>query len=242
MKYWHEVIAKYNNPQETYDKRKEGKYLQSIVIILLMYLSRGKDYPYNIAKTFRSIDGLNLQGIKLLSHASKLSSLLLKMKKDGLLIQVPDTIHLKERTYYELNPIIISSPVFLLSDRDHMNKEKSFEIPIDMIKIFLSWLTESNKKEEIESWSQIKRFDFLTFIMFLQRKAKEWEELKEKTGTSINASRNQKSREKMSELLKEYMIELENVSGPTKDYRKDLNEIINSTKMPILFLKDTREP
>lgn len=235
MRYWHEIIENYDNPSEEDKKRKDPKHLQSVVIILLMYLSMGKNYPYDIAKTFRSIVGLNISGIDLLSQANKLSSLLKRMKQAGLLIEVPDTTYIKKRTYYELNPALISSPI-----QDIENDEKSFRIPIDLIKIFLNWLARSNKNEEILSWTRIERFDFLTFIMFIKRKAIEWEDSWETTEPSIDAPKYQKFEKKMSKYLEEYMTELENVSGPTRLYRAVLKYAGSDT--PAKFLRDTREP
>lgn len=57
MDYWINIVESYDDPKaKDPRKRDDGTYSQFSVVILLIYLFFGSDYPYNIAKYFENLN------------------------------------------------------------------------------------------------------------------------------------------------------------------------------------------
>lgn len=53
MESWYDLVNSFDNPNG--DSIPAAKYPQQAVVLVLMYLSMGKDYPYNMAKNFEVV-------------------------------------------------------------------------------------------------------------------------------------------------------------------------------------------
>ena len=95
---WHEIIEKYPG---------NG----SSAVLILMFLTFGQDYPYNIARTLKPHENiLKKRGLGRLSHGNLVSATMNQMEKDGLII-AETANSLTIRKYYSLNPEVIRTPV-----------------------------------------------------------------------------------------------------------------------------------
>jgi hypothetical protein len=108
MNNWYEVLKSFDETAK--GKAKAGKYHQGPAVLALMYLSLGKDYPYNMARVFQSSLSIEKSGFSVLFHNGKIASLLKEMEEKHLLIRVPDPrLEGRPRNYYKINPMIIHS-------------------------------------------------------------------------------------------------------------------------------------
>lgn len=145
MEYWYDIVAGYDDPKSKNPtlKKNDSTYSQFSVVIILIYLIFGDDYPYNIEKYFKdkfySNDDQNTK-MPYCSNlrTSKVSTLLKKMEEDGLVTVREEKGKTRPRKVYSLNPRIIQSPIrdatYILPDRS------IFEIPPEMIKQILPWV------------------------------------------------------------------------------------------------------
>jgi hypothetical protein len=176
MQTWQEVVRAYDHEKKMELLRtRKVTCSQFAVVSILMYLIMGEDWPYNMAKNFEVLsDGplSRLSGIGILTHPSNLGYLLEKMETDGLVIGRWNEIEVRRHHYYRLNPSILKSPscsVYQKSDGS------IFEIPLELIDKFLISLSydDGNRKKMIKSWEYITKFEFLSFMIFVEDLTKE---------------------------------------------------------------------
>lgn len=182
MNYWYDIVKSYDNPKSKDPKKKDdGTYSQFSVVILLIYLSFGPDYPYNVAKFFQKISNpaIKKKRSSVLRHESKIGTLLNRMEADGLVT----SIRTVRRKFYKLNPQIIQFPA---AGENYVKIDGSaFEIPLEKIDGLLAW-----QKENIEQFDARNLFfktvlfsnvvDYFTFMIFLEKEAKFQEKVCEK--------------------------------------------------------------
>jgi len=107
---WSEIVERYDHADDGMKKHKQAKSQRSIVVLILLYLAMGKDYPSSIADAFykykkkdskreqvelkeSSFELVNLPGFGILTSPSKLSALLLQMNKDRLILEDDEKIY-----------------------------------------------------------------------------------------------------------------------------------------------------
>ena len=86
MDYWYEIVKRYDDHNSIDpNRRNDGIYSQSSVVILLIYLAFGEDHPYHI-QNFQKIYFDQDDKIPYSSNlrTSKVGTLLNKMKEDEL--------------------------------------------------------------------------------------------------------------------------------------------------------------
>lgn len=201
MDYWHEIVKSYDDPESKDPKKKDdGTYSQSSVVILLIYLTFGKDHPYHIAKYFeKSFFGLKRgKEIPYSSNlrTSKVGTLLNKMKEDGLVTVTENKTRVNPMKTYSINPQILQSPI---RGGTYFKEDGSiFEIPPETIEGFLGWMA-LKQLETIDKWQQKqldeqlrqKRHertdrifralfrsewvDYFDFLSFIEAEARKWD-------------------------------------------------------------------
>ncbi|MCJ7445361.1 MAG: PadR family transcriptional regulator [Methanotrichaceae archaeon] len=216
MDYWYEIVKSYQNLViESGSGSDQYVYSESSAIIILMYSAFGEVYAYGISVDFKGAEEVKkLARSSALIYPSKTSKLLHKMKKDGLLIfDREEKVEGRIRKYYRINPRIIQSPIrngtYFKSDGS------AFEIPLDLIEKFLAWLENSNKedagsKEFVEALSASHQYDYITFLEFLNDRAKEWEK-------ATDADLKTTPEPKLSQLIEEYKAIIFDRSRPPSD-------------------------
>jgi len=127
MEYWHDILKRYDDPESNDPgKKNHGVYSQSSAVILLLYLAFGEDYGYNIMNYFKN----NLMNY---NHAyfckeseemeyeprtkrypsnlteRKVYTLLIRMKKDELVIARDGIGERKPAIIYSINPLLLHS-------------------------------------------------------------------------------------------------------------------------------------
>ncbi len=142
MEYWHEIVSKYDDIKSLYRMTKNtGDYSQSSVIILLIYLTFGSDYRYNIMKFFkepyRPIDPNIIIPYSRNLNTPKIYILLKRMEEDELVTVTEKEGSINPQKFYSINPQIVQSPIkgggYIKGDGS------TFEIPLEMIERFLPW-------------------------------------------------------------------------------------------------------
>jgi len=155
--YWHEVF-------------EELKGRNSSKVLVLSFIAMGEDYSYNIAMQFKnaSLD------FKALKDPNQLQPILKELEENGFLTSRVETVDGRDRRYYSINPHVIYSPD---GSKPHILvlNRKRLEIAEETVHKFLKGM-ETKKKEGyfdwyFERWHSIKRFDFITFLHFLQEEA-----------------------------------------------------------------------
>jgi hypothetical protein len=59
MEYWYSIVKSYDDPKsKNPEKTDDGTYSQFSVVMLLIYLAFGRDYPYNIANYFDNLSSI----------------------------------------------------------------------------------------------------------------------------------------------------------------------------------------
>jgi hypothetical protein len=218
MNYWYEIIESYDSESKDLERRDDGTYSQLSVVVLLTYLSFGRDYPYHIAKYFEKLPNKDLEDeprSSALRHTGRIGILLNKMKDDGLVIV--DEIPAKggRRKYYKINPRIIQSPI---REEAYFRRDGSlYEINIEQIEGFLNWLEKSNKEDSMRN--SIFRntivpnmLNYLTFIIFLEQQAIKWEKLSsDATGSRnpINSESKPMLSNQIWDIVEELLYELQ---------------------------------
>ena len=167
---WDKILLTYDiSNEDEAGPNKMGKSLQSIAVILLMYLALGKDYPYHIAKVFNKLsqtsNTFNRSGGSILLSGSKISGLLKKMAADEIGIAKADRRPGRKRIIYSLKPEILKDIIFRL------NKGCIDYISIEIEDYFLKRIGEDCPEEYrigyMKTWNSIGIFDFLTFYKFI---------------------------------------------------------------------------
>ena len=186
MDYWYEIVKRYDEPKRKDPKKKEhATYSQTSVVILLIYLTFGEDYPFNIARYFKDRIYRPLDPDIEIRYPSNLmdeevGTLLDRMKDDELVTVTMNKSRVNPKKTYSINPKVIQSPI---KDGTYSRRDGSiFEIPLEMIEQFLPW--RDLQGEEQEEWSgrdgffnhvvyeAFDKIDFFFFISFLQSQAK----------------------------------------------------------------------
>lgn len=195
MDYWHEIVKSYDDPKmKAPNKKNDGTYSQSSVVILLIYLIFGADHPYHIADYFRKSSIMPLYGEKILYNSNlttaKVGVLLNRMKEDELVIVTENIINGRRRKTYSINPRILQSPI---KSGNLFTRDGLLEIPSETIGGFLSWMaledegTTDNKQEEqpqqgrhhtadriIQTLFQSGPIDYIVFLLFIEAEASTW--------------------------------------------------------------------
>ncbi len=175
MDYWHEIARKYDEVDP--EKKGDGAYSQSSAIIILLYLSFGPDYPYNIMKFFknpyRPIFTNMIIPYSSNLNGTKIYTLINKMENDKLVIADRDlrSKKLVPKRIFSINPRVLQSPI---REGTFIKKDGStFEIPMEMIEKFLPW--RHLEKDELKPWSGKDNFfsrvvysDIIDFYFFLE--------------------------------------------------------------------------
>ena len=140
MDYWYEIVKRYDDHNSIDpNRRDDGIYSQSSVVILLIYLAFGEDHPYHIAKYFEKIYFDQDDKIPYSSNlrTSKVGTLLNKMKEDELVTVTEKVVKGKPTKIYSINPRVIQSPI---RDGTYIKRDGStFEIPLEMVEHLLAW-------------------------------------------------------------------------------------------------------
>jgi predicted transcriptional regulator len=214
MDSWYDIVKSYDDPKSKEpNKKNDGTYSQSSVVILLIYLTFGEDHPYHIARYFEKIFYKPLDPDVAIPYSSnlrttKVGTLLNKMKEDGLVKVREDKVNYKVVKTYSVNPRIIQSPI---RDGTYLKRDGSaFEIPLEMIEQFLPW-RDLQWKEQID-WSgrdgcfkhvvYPATIDFLFFIAILKSLANQQNGDIERNRTRYAET------SPFEELLEEYMVEI----------------------------------
>jgi len=141
-------------------------------VLALVYLAMGQDYAYRMAKEIGKID---FEGSKALKNQTTLQPLLSRLEKGGFLLSEEELENGRKRKYFSINPKILISP----------NGLKPYHIPGESgllgiadedIKNFLDQLSNRGKDRAryLEQWNQVigvKKWDFITFLLFMQEAA-----------------------------------------------------------------------
>lgn len=231
MDYWYDIVRSYDRPKEKDRRKDDGSYSQTNVVILLMYLLFGGPDDENdatkIAEKFSKCKNKGLFKIRrgsALKSVGKVSSLLKKMREDKLVIGTEDEKDLR-KMHNRINPKIIQSLI-----RHQMGEDNVSEIPLDILEEFLMWIEKSNKDDSgrnqlIESLSSNDIFDYLTFLIFLEKKAVEWEQDPKILLEFV-------TRPKLSQLIEEYIEELEKDSEIEPRLLTKILSTLDDNKIP----------
>lgn len=212
---WSEIVERYDHADDGMKKDKQAKSQRSIVVLILLYLAMGKDYPSSIAYAFyeykekyrqreqvelkeSSSKFVNLPGFGILTSPSKLSALLLKMNRDGLILRDGEKI-------YKLNRRIVIDPLIDDANYNHSEYTKPNEDELaNLVEEFFNYLDnkfnwveglkregnnikrktkkpkenaeEINQKKikKIESIKPFSNYDYYDFINFLIQESVCW--------------------------------------------------------------------
>ena len=155
------------------------------------------------------------------------------MVEDGLVIKRSDPkdgrIH-----YFRTNPQIIQSLV--KNEIYHKDDGEAFEIPLTMLERFFMWLEETYHEEDrktpfIKALETVRVLDYITFLMFLRKRAIDWEKFPD-------VEEGLTSRLKLSDLIEEYITELEKIEALKLEpadllsKKKSLEKFINGFSDP----------
>lgn len=207
MAYWHEKVEKYPG---------DG----ALATILMMYLSLGPDWPYHIAETFQSAKDKNelfalkiyeTKGCRRLFNHSALSSIMVRMRRDGLLVSKVDETKPRNPTVYSLNPGVLRAPTDTIPYK--MNSGDSFEIPLEQIEDLLKFLRTMNKDDRIDRLKDpviLRDLDYIYFLVFVKYQAMKMDD-------EYVSSCGEVYDQKLSEFLGKYEKELYRVSNTTSE-------------------------
>jgi hypothetical protein len=173
---WYEIVKSYDGKSKDPIKGDDhGTYSQFSVVMLLFYLTFGKDYPYNIAiffKEFRETWKKKWPRSSVLWNTSRIGTLLKKMAKDKLVIATPKEDG--DGNYYEINPKIIET---LITGGTYAKHDGSvIKISLDSIKYFLAKMEEYNSENSArDRIFKMGHFpdivDYFTFMFFIKSEA-----------------------------------------------------------------------
>jgi hypothetical protein len=244
MNYWYEIVGRYDTlGSKNLERKNDGTYSQSSVVILLIYLTFGEDHSYNIARFFREITykpcGSDI-GIPYSSNlkTEKVGTLLNAMKKDGLVTVREHKVKGKNVKSYSINPQIIRSPV---RDGTYFNKKGSpFEIPLEIIEKYLPW--RDSQQEEFRkilgrdgtfnSMIFPDKIDFFFFMKILLKKAQDlYLELRSDKEYYVEARSFEKQLEDYDCEIRDHYDEMEKRSkNLTQDYSNPFKMKKKATK------------
>jgi DNA-binding PadR family transcriptional regulator len=190
MDYWCNIVKSYDDPKsKDPKKRDDGKYSQFSVVVILMYLFFGSDYPYKIAKYFEKLSnpefGKKRARTSVLHHTGKIGTVLNRMEEDGLLSS--EIIRL--RKYFTINPRIIQS---LVKDATYFKSDGStLEIPSNEVEQLLAWQEENIKQFNakdlfFETVLFSDAVDYLTFMIFLKKEIEFYELINKRLSLRFN--------------------------------------------------------
>jgi hypothetical protein len=204
MDSWYDIVKSYDDPKgKNPTKKDDGTYSQSSVVILLIYLTFGDDYPYNIAKYFNRLlhepfnPDLKIPPYSSNLRTAKVGTLLNQMNEDDLVTLIKKKVKGRLTKYYSINPRILQSPI---QSETYFKPDGSlFKIPSETIEDLLGWLalkeTGNGDNEQGEKLRQGRRnqaeriirvilfnsksVDYLSYLLFIQAEARNWYSLKE---------------------------------------------------------------
>jgi hypothetical protein len=169
MNSWQDEVNKFKAKNDSYDG--------AAATLILMFLSiAGEDYPTNIANEFseglKKETGWNeehLDQLRSLKDPNQVSVLLRKMRSRKLVVgRREGKTPLGKYRYYRVNPeICIQSP----RGKPCLIHRKRFEEEFYLAADFLVNLMKDDYDSYFRLWSQLKVFDFITFLMFLKDEA-----------------------------------------------------------------------
>jgi len=178
MDYWYDIVKSYDDPKmKAPNKKNDGTYSQSSVVILLIYLTFGEDHPYHIADYFRnsSIKALHGEKIPYSSNltTAKVGTLLNKMKEDELVTVTEAIINGRLRKAYSINPRILQSPIKSESCSKH---EDLSIVDLDSIADFVSEMEKYNCENEarnriFKTYHLPDVVNYFTFMFFIESEA-----------------------------------------------------------------------
>lgn len=186
MATWHEAIREFKAESQNHDGET--------ATIVLMYLAlKQKDYPYHMASIFEeelkekngwSKEKLNY--LRSLKDKNQLTILLTKMQEAGFLESIKEQGGRSKR-FYNIKIDVISSPYadsgFRKLYYSHLVKGKPQKIEAidqDIVKAFLSKLETTEIHDYFVTWSEIDKFDFITFLGLLKNEAERMSDSKMK--------------------------------------------------------------
>ena len=228
MVTWQNAIRKFRAEKRDHDGEA--------ATLILMYLAiKGRDYPYNMANIFtkelKNKNGWNEEKINYLRSVkdkNQLTSLLPKMEKEGFLESEKEQCKCPRR-YYSINVEILSSPFANTDLRkfyyDILNKnEPNRNEACDKraARTFLSKLGNNEIHDYFVTWSEIDKFDFITFLGLLMNEA---EKIKDTT---------------MKELIKKNIYDIQHQEKEAADFRSFL-EIVERMELENRARKIYRE-
>lgn len=151
MEFWYNIVQSYDNPEiKNPGKRDDGTFSQRSVIMLLIYLLFGEDYPYHIARFFQELPNPRLKEAprsSTLRHTGRIGTLLNKMSEDELVIASEKKENGRIKKYYRINPRIIQTLV--RGGTYHKRDGSRFEIPLEKVEKTLAFLGKHNEKNRI---------------------------------------------------------------------------------------------
>jgi hypothetical protein len=167
-------------------KAKKKKGDGAAATLVLLYLSLGKDFPYNMAKSFNinltretGWDEGVLEYVKKLKDKNQLSVLMKEMEEKGLLISEKETKGRRKR-FYRINPKIIyraetteAEWKFGFAGIETIVRYKEKEDPEEINKL-LNALEKQDRCVYYYKWNYLHSYDFIGFLDFLMQEAKEF--------------------------------------------------------------------
>lgn len=187
MATWQKAIREFKAKSQTHDGE--------VAAVVLMYLAIKKnDYPYHMASIFKKelnkknswkIEKLNY--LKSLTDKNQLTILLSNMQKAGFLESIKEESRRPKRIY-RLKIDVMSSPFAntgirkLYYNPPFKNETQKNELnDIEIIKnFFLSKFEISDVHDYFVKWSEIDKFDFITFLGLLKNEAEKMNDSKMK--------------------------------------------------------------
>ena len=238
MDCWHEIVKRYDDSKS---KDPHGAYSQSSVVILLIYLTFGRDHPYSISKFFKKMCYKPLDPDVEIPYYSnlkipKIYTLLERMRKDELVTVTELVVKGRTTKIYSINPRIIQSPS---RSGTYLKRDGStFEIPLEMVEEFLPW--RDLQWEEHVDWSGRDGFfkhvvfdgntiDFLFFIRILELLARQQnQDVESNWGRYCEPCAFEKLLEEYDTLIVDYYDELSR--DPSRNYVNPFKNTKNETR------------
>ena len=163
-------------------ERKKGDGVSATLVLL--YLSLGKDFPYNMAKSFSS--NLTVENgwdeeiqeyVKKLKDKNQLSVLMKEMEEKGLLVSEKEQKGRRKR-FYKINPIII----YISETTETEREARDFCLDLifrgdrvkkdpEEIEKLMDALENQDCKFYYKKWNKMNFYDFISFLNFLEQEA-----------------------------------------------------------------------
>ncbi|MHB8117848.1 MAG: hypothetical protein ACYDHX_03845 [Methanothrix sp.] len=228
MVTWQKTIKKFKAEKKDHDGEA--------ATIILMYLTiKREDYPYHMARIFKKElkeeNGWNEEKLKYLRSVkdkNQLTILLFKMEKEGFLESIKEQSGRPTR-YYSLKTDILSSPFANIDFRklyyDLPNKKephKDEACDKEVVRNFLSKLGDNDIHAYFVAWSEIDKFDFITFLGLLKKEAEGMKDINMKELIRRNIYDTQQQEKAVADLMSssEIIDKMESENRKRKFYRE----------------------